>query len=364
MSKLSKYIIGAAITAVVLFLVWYFSNVVAYILISAVLAIIGKPLVGLIERVRIRRRRVPRWLAALVTLLVFWAFLVAFVSIFVPLVFDKLNHFSALEIPQMIEAFREPLMSLQEFIERTFAVGADQFSLVDSLTKQITPLLNVGVINNMLSSVVSLISHMAVALFSITFITFFFLKEDRLFADMVIAVFPKRYEANIARALDSITDLLIRYFTGIVAESMIMLTIISVVLLLCGMPVQNAFVIGLTMGILNVVPYIGPLIGAGISLFIGMTDPIAGYSATTMALIIIPTLLVAKGFDDFVLQPALYSNRAKAHPLEIFLVILIAGSMAGVVGMLLAIPAYNVLRVFAKEFFNNFRLVQKLTEKM
>ncbi len=364
MSKLSKYIIGAAATAVVLFLVWYFSNVVAYVLISAVLAIIGKPLVMLLERIRIRKRHLPKWVAALLTLLVFWAFLGAFVAIFIPLVFDKLNQFSTLEIPQMIEAFRDPLMSLQEFIERTFAVGSDQFSLVDSLTKQITPLLNIDVINNMLSSIVSLIGNTAVALFSITFITFFFLKEDHLFYDMVVAVFPKKYEENISRALNSITDLLIRYFTGIVAESMIMLTVISIALLLWGMPVSNAFVIGLIMGILNVIPYIGPLIGAGISLFIGMTDPIVGYSAASMALIIGSTLLVAKGFDDFVLQPALYSNRAKAHPLEIFLVILIAGSMAGVIGMLLAIPAYNVIRVFAKEFFNNFRLVQKLTEKM
>ncbi|MBQ5596648.1 MAG: AI-2E family transporter, partial [Rikenellaceae bacterium] len=64
------------------------------------------------------------------------------------------------------------------------------------------------------------------------------------------------------------------------------------------------------------------------------------------------------------LQPVLYSNRVKAHPLEIFIVILIAGNLAGVVGMLLAIPSYTVIRVFAKEFFNNFRLVQALTENL
>ena len=80
--------------------------------------------------------------------------------------------------------------------------------------------------------------------------------------------------------------------------------------------------------------------------------------------VIAGSLLIIKGFDDFVLQPTLYSERVKAHPLEIFIVILIAGSLAGVLGMLLAIPAYNVIRVFAKEFFNNFRVVQKLTEKI
>ena len=80
--------------------------------------------------------------------------------------------------------------------------------------------------------------------------------------------------------------------------------------------------------------------------------------------VIAGSLLIIKGFDDFVLQPTLYSERVKAHPLEIFLVILIAGSLAGILGMLLAIPSYTVLRVFAKEFFSQFRLVRKLTEKI
>ena len=68
--------------------------------------------------------------------------------------------------------------------------------------------------------------------------------------------------------------------------------------------------------------------------------------------------------DNLVLQPIIYSNSVKAHPLEIFLVILIAGSLAGIVGMLFAIPGYTVLRILAKEFFNEFRVVQSLTKNL
>jgi predicted PurR-regulated permease PerM len=74
--------------------------------------------------------------------------------------------------------------------------------------------------------------------------------------------------------------------------------------------------------------------------------------------------MTAQLADNIVLQPVLYSNSVHAHPLEIFLVILIAGNLGGVLGMLFAIPMYNVARVFAKEFFNNIRVVQKLTENM
>ena len=348
MSKLYRYLVAGAITAVVLFLVWYFSNVVAYILVSAVLAIIGKPLTDLLSGLHVRRTRFPRSLAALCTLLAIWVVVVGVFWLFVPIVFQKIREFSSLDVPQIIRSFQEPLMSLESFIRRVFSISESEFSLVDAISEQIKPLLDIGVINNLLSSIVTTVGDTVIAAFSISFITFFFLKESHLFTDMVVIMFPKKYEPNITRALDSVTHLLIRYFTGIVAESSIMTLIVSLGLLMLGFSVHNALVIGLIVGVLNVIPYLGPWIGAAAGIFIG----VAG------------TILVAQGIDNFVLQPVLYSNRAKAHPLEIFLVILIAGSLAGVLGMLLAIPAYNVIRVFAKEFFNNFRVVQKLTEKI
>ena len=118
------------------------------------------------------------------------------------------------------------------------------------------------------------------------------------------------------------------------------------------------------MGVMSVVPYAGPLIGGVVSVFVGIVSPIEGMSVGHTAFVIAGALLILKGRDEFILLPTLYSERVKAHPLEIFLVILIAGSLAGILGMLLAIPSYTVLRVFAKEFFSQFRLVRKLTEKI
>lgn len=160
------------------------------------------------------------------------------------------------------------------------------------------------------------------------------------------------------------TNLLIRYFTGIVSESGIMTVLVTVGLLIFGFSWHDALIIAMFVGVLNVIPYLGPIIGIAIGIFIGVVGSTSDLSVFALMLRIAGTILFAQGVDNFILQPLLYSNRAKAHPLEIFLVILIAGSMAGVLGMLLAIPAYNVIRVFAKEFFYNFRVVQKLTEKI
>ena len=365
MAKISRYIVAGLITAVVLFLVWYFSNVVAYVLIAAVLAIIGKPLTDLLCGLRIGRTKFPESLAALCTLLTIWIVVIGIFWLFVPIVFQKINEFSALDIPQIVGSFREPLLSIEHFIEKIFSIRDSDFSIVDSISEQIRPLFNIDLINGMLSSIVHTVSDTVVAAFSISFITFFFLKESHLFYDMVIILFPRKYEENISRALDSVTALLIRYFTGIVVESSVMTVIVSLGLLMWGFSGQNALVIGLFVGVLNVIPYLGPAIGIAVGIFIGAVGTTGGdVSLAGMVFRIAGTILLAQGIDNFVLQPLLYSNRAKAHPLEIFLVILIAGSLAGVVGMLLAIPAYNVIRVFAKEFFNNFRVVQKLTEKI
>ncbi len=366
MSKIYRYIVAGAITAIVLFLVWYFSAVVAYILTSAVLAMIGKPMTDMLCRIHIGRTKIPfpKWLAALCTLLTIWIVIVGIFALFVPIVFQKINEFSALDIPHIINSFHEPLMSFEHFIKHTFALDDDSFSIIAAISDQIKPLFDVNVINKLLSSIVNTVSDAVIAAFSISFITFFFLKESSLFYDMVIIMFPKKYEENISRALNSTTNLLTRYFTGIVIESALMTLIVSLGLLLWGLPGHDVLVIGLMVGILNVIPYVGPTIGIALGIFIGVTSGYPDMSGSITAIKIAGTILFAQGIDNFVLQPVLYSNRAKAHPLEIFLVILIAGSLAGVLGMLLAIPAYNVIRVFAKEFFNNFRVVQKLTEKI
>lgn len=367
MSKIYRYIMAGAVTAIVLFLVWYFSDIVVYILVAAVLAILGKPLTDLLGSLHLgkSRIRVPRFLAALLTLITIWLIIIGLFWLFVPIIFQTIKQFSSLDITHVVNSFREPLGVLERFIEKVFSLHDNDFSLMEAISHQITPLLNLNLINNLLSSIVSTVSGTVVAAFSISFITFFFLKESNLFSNMIVIMFPQKYEENITRALDSITALLIRYFAGIVTESGIMIVIVSLGLLLLGFAWQTALIIGLIVGVLNVIPYLGPIIGIAIGILIGVVGGgVPEVSMLGVVLRIACTILFAQGVDNFILQPVLYSNRAKAHPLEIFLVILIAGSLAGVLGMLLAIPAYNVIRVFAKEFFNNFRVVQKLTEKI
>ena len=135
MSKLQRYIVAAVITAVVVFLVWYFSNVVTYILIAAVLAIIGKPLTDLLTGLHLGRSkiRIPKAVAALLTLIVIWLVVVGLFWLFVPILFQKLNQFSSLNISQIVASFQGPLVSLEHMIEKVFSIPDNEFSLADAI---------------------------------------------------------------------------------------------------------------------------------------------------------------------------------------------------------------------------------------
>lgn len=359
-----KFIAGAAIAAAALFLVWYFSSIVVYILISAVLAVMGRPLVKRIASLHIKRWRVPRTLAALVTLVVIWTVVATLFSLFVPLVFDKINQLTSVDFASVVGSIGEPIARAQHDLQQLFSMPESSFSLSDELTAAIKQVVDINSLNTIFSSVIGVVLSSVIAIFSISFITFFFLREEGLFYAMITAMFPERYHDNITRALDSVTVLLSRYFVGILSESLLLTVAVSLVMMAFGMQAADASFVGLVMGVMNVVPYAGPLIGGVISVFVGIVTPIEGMTLGHTAFVIAGSLLIIKGLDDFVLQPTLYSSRVKAHPLEIFLVILIAGSVAGILGMLLAIPSYTVLRVFGKEFFSQFSLVRKLTDKI
>lgn len=359
-----RFVVGAVVAAAVLSILWFFSDIVAYILVSAVLAVMGRPLVRRLVSLNVGRWRVPRSVAALLTLMLIWVIAAVFCALFLPLVFNKIHELVHLDFKAVIAGIQDPVLQLQEYFCDLFALSGQDFSLTDSLAGTLNDLIDVGAINRLFSSIARVAFSSVITILSVSFITFFFLRDEGLFYSMVTSMVPERYHKNVTHALDSATLLLSRYFSGLFSESFMLMLAVSLAMMAFGMKAGDACFIGLIMAVMNVVPYAGPFVGGVISVFVGIVNPIGGFGAENTALVIISVLLVLKGLDDFVVQPTLFSERVKAHPLEIFLVILMAASLAGIWGMLLAIPSYTVIRVFAKEFFSQFSLVRKLTDKI
>lgn len=318
-------------------------------------------MVSRLSEMRFRGQRMPRAVAAGTTLLLMWTVIGGLCALLLPLVFSKLDELSRLDLDSVIKSIEIPIQRLQLHLQKFFALSASEIDL--SFKDFIAEHINFDFLRTF-ASVARSIFDAFISVFSITFITFFFMKEDGLFYSLVTLFFPERYKQNATRALDSVTRLLSRYFRGLMLESIMLLGVISIVMAIWGVELDDALFIGMIMGVMNVIPYAGPFMGGIASVCVGIVTPIAGMSVGDTVAIIIGSLIFIKILDDFVLQPTLYSERVQAHPLEIFLVILIAGSMAGIWGMLLAIPSYTVLRVFAREFFSEYGLVKRLTGQM
>jgi len=346
---------------------WFFRNIVVYILVSGVFSIMGRPLVDLLCRIRFRKWHFPRTLAALVTLAIIWGAIILFFVIFVPLVTRQIDYFSSIDSEKIVQIVSRPIQKVEGLFRAINKDISKNLSIQDYIVGKVAGVLNINMIQNFIGSLISVLGNVLIAIFSITFITFFFLKDQRLFFESILMWVPDKYTDNVTRALYSVKKLLTRYFIGIVIQSTCIMILVTIGMTIAGIEFQQALVMGLILGILNVIPYVGPWIG----LFIAITMGVASHINQDFNTVVIPLvyyMMIVEGvthlIDNIVFQPVIFSNSVKAHPLEIFIVVLASGFAAGIPGMILGIPAYTVLRVFAREFFYNFKAVQKITSSL
>lgn len=343
---------------------WYFRNIVVYVLLSGVLSIMGRPLVDLLCRIRIRKWSFPRSLSAFITLMIIWGVIVLFFYIFIPLVTTQLNYFSTIDSEKIVQIVEAPIAKVEQLFRAFNRDISNQISIDSYIGEKVSEVLNINMIQNFLGSIFGIMGNLMVAIFSISFITFFFLKDQRLFFESILMWVPDKYTENVTRALNSIQRLLTRYFIGIIIQSTCILILITIGMTIIGIDFRQALVMGVILGILNVIPYVGPWLGLFIALIMGIASHINMDFETVVIPLIINMVIVeviTHLIDNIVFQPVIFSSSVRAHPLEIFIVVLASGFAAGIPGMILGIPTYTVMRVFAKEFFYNFKAVQKIT---
>jgi len=367
MSKTATYIFIIIGVIVLGFILWYFKSIVAYILISLVLSLIGSPIVKFLGKLKIGKISLPKGIRALITLVLLWIAFFTFFRILVPLVAKEANEFSKINIQSAVESLDEPIRRVDNFIAKFKLSSDEKISVKDFFTEKLTSILNISVLSNIFSTIASLLGDIFIAIFAISFMTFFFLKDEKMFIESIILLVPNKHVEAFRHAFSSVQMLLRRYFIGIIGQITGIIILVTTGLTIVGVGFKHSLLIGFMAGILNVIPYLGPWLGAILGIILSIAThlnmefysellPLIGY--------IILVFIIVQTIDNVIFQPFIYSSSVNAHPMEILLIIMIAGSLAGIAGIILAIPSYTVLRVFAKEFFNKFKVVKKLTEKI
>ena len=366
--RLAKYILIAAGAAIILGLCWFFRDIIAYILAAVVVSLIAKPLVNVLKRISIKGKHAPDWLLAALALILVLACFLTFAYIVVPIAGGIIKNISLGNIETSLKSIAGPLADLNTFLTQTFPRLGENFRIEVAVVQEMQHMFNLSQFSSLIGSAASFFTSLAIGLFSVVFISFFFIKDDGLFTEIVCALVPDRHEETTEKALSDIGHLLSRYFIGVLLE------VIGVALinflglsLIARLGVNAALGIAVITGILNVIPYVGPLIGVVTGTILGLIIKYSslvplgldvGFLAFTAILIAI--MFFTQLVDNFVYQPLIYSTSIKAKPLEIFIVLLMVGYIGGPLAMIIAIPSYTVVRVIAFRFFGHIKAIKRL----
>ncbi len=338
----------------VLFFLFKIQSVIVYIAVAAVISLIGRPIILFLRK----RLKFSNTIAVVVTMVLLLGLLVGLVGLFIPLIVEQGHNLALLNIEQLqinIEDLYDQIITYFQFNN----IDVEQ-SIKDS---NLLSKLDFALIPNFLNSFISGLGSFSIGLFSVLFISFFFLKDSKLFEDGIMTFVPNGNEERSKRSITSYKDLLSRYFVGLIFQILILFIIYTIVLLI--FDIDNAIVIAFLCALLNLVPYVGPLVSGFLMLLLSMSSNL-GESFSDVILpkttYVMIGFIVAQLVDNFFSQPYIFSKSVKSHPLEIFLVIIISGILFGIVGMIVAIPTYTAIKVILKEFLSDYNIVQKLTK--
>lgn len=364
MSKNLKTILGILGVLILVYGLWYFKSIVTYVIISAVISLIGTPIVNKLCKIKIGKKFIPQSAAALAALTLMIASLVAMVSLFAPLLAEQAQVFSNIDVEKTAESFEQPLSETEAWLSQ-FNLSGDERSNKEFFIDKMQGLVDFQQIGATFNNLFGVIGNAFIAFFSILFISFFFLKDSGTVAKIVKTITPDQHLTKIDEIMTDTKIMLRRYFIGIIIQITIVTLMVTAGLWILG--IENALLIGFLAGIINLVPYLGPIIGACIALFVTLTTGLSAETGIELIPLmgrIVLVFAIVQLTDNFLIQPYVFSTSVKAHPLEIFVVISIAGTLAGVTGMILAIPAYTLIRIVAKEFLSGFKIVDSLTKNL
>ena len=353
-SGILRALLTIATVSLLLLFLFAIKPVLIYLSVAAVLSLVARPLLGVFRQ----RLKLPNAIAVLMTMSLFILFLFGLINLFIPLVLKQSENLSLLNSQE----FKNDLQNLFQKINSYFS---DRNIDIFEQLKRLDLLSNFNDIPNLFNAILGGIGSVGIGLFSVLFISFFLLKDTQILHNSLFLLIPESKTSRVSKSLETIKDLLSRYFIGLILQITILFVIYSSVLLIFG--IENAIVIALLCALLNLIPYIGPLIGGVLMLVLTMTENLNLNFQTE----ILPTTLyvmlgyaIAQLIDNFLSQPLIFSKSVKSHPLEIFLVILIAGLLFGVLGMVLAVPLYTVIKVVLKEFLTDNKIVKSLTQDL
>ncbi|MDR0713159.1 MAG: AI-2E family transporter [Bacteroidales bacterium] len=348
--KINIYIVlRVLLISTVVLLGWYFSDILLYLFFAFIFSLIGRPIARKISSVRIYKYRISYGIGTLCTMLLFILLLSLVMLILIPMLVGEMQTLAHVNYDELAVSLKIFLNDIQQFLHQNRMIDPNE-TVMDILTSEIKRFVSFTSFSNILSGFLSVTSSILFALFCILFFSFFFIKDDFSLEDIAMFVFGKQNLVNVKEISQKISYLLSRYFIGLTLEVFCMIVLIYVGLIIFG--IKGALLFAVFGGILNIVPYLGPITGTATCCLFGMIDCVSinEFQAVLPTVVkIAGVFIVANLIDNLLLQPFIYSQSLKTHPVEIFIVLIMGGTLAGIIGMIIAIPVYMIIRTVTVE---------------
>ncbi len=202
-----------------------------------------------------------------------------------------------------------------------------------------------------LGSLISSVAGIVMLIVTVPFMLFYMLKDGEKFLPTISRFFPESHKDEISELLVKMSQTISKYISGQMIECLFVGVATSIGYMLIG--VEYAFLFGFIAGMTNLIPYIGPYIGLAPALFVTIfTDPFKAILACVVVLIV-------QQIDGNIIYPNVIGKSLDIHPLTIIVILLVAGNLAGLLGMILAVPLYAVCKTIVVYVYDIFQVNKK-----
>jgi predicted PurR-regulated permease PerM len=344
------------VVGLLLLLAWLFVDIFIYIALAIVISSILRPLTNYLSRLQVYNLRMPRILATLLSFSILIVIITGFILLFIPLVDEQIEVLTSLNYEDLFNNIMVPFRNLEDIMISYGLTSEAQGFITENIKLMVTEAIANIQIRNLLNQIISFTGSFFIGVLAVSFIAFFLLYEMAPMRRKIISLIPNRYFEFTIAAFNKIERLLSYYLLGLLIQMFSIFALASFGLSLFG--IKYALTIGLFAAVANLIPYIGPVLGASFGILVGVSTGTGLITDNDYIILILKVLSVfgaVQVLDNIVLQPLIFSKSVKAHPLEIFLIIFAGATIAGIPGMIVAIPIYTVLRVSVSELYWGYR---------
>ncbi|MGY6743280.1 MAG: AI-2E family transporter [Cecembia sp.] len=334
---------------------WYFSNITLYFIFSLVLAAILRPLTNRINSFHIFGQHVPRWIAIFISYGVVGVIVFLIGALFVPLITTQIQVIASYDLDYLYEQIQNPIGKIEDLLIQFEIIKSEPGFLIKQFRENMVTSFSALNVQGIINTIFNTTSSILLGFMAVSFITFFLLLENGLLRRNIMNLVPNAYFELAVATFNKVERLLSNYLVGLVIQLSCIFSLAAIGLTLMG--IEYALTIAMFAAVANLIPYAGPILGATFGVIVGLSTGSfeASNEIVFMIIKILSVFSVVQLTDNVVLQPLIFSKSVKAHPLEIFVVIFAGAKIAGILGMIFAIPVYTIFRVSFLEFYKGYR---------